>query len=77
MLLQLLQVPHSDGGDVDAGRRGRPAAIMYLRNRVPLERGAGIGREHPRACAQLRTSGLVTRSGVVPTTPKRCWSMRE
>ena len=44
VLLQLLQVPHSGGGDVDAGRRGRPAAIMYLRNRVPLERRRCITR---------------------------------
>ena len=27
-------------------------------------------------CAQLSTSGLVMRSGVVPTTPKKCWSIR-
>ena len=38
---------------------------MYLRNRVPLERVAGIGREHPRACAQLRTFRLVTCSDIV------------
>ena len=76
---------------LDVGRcvptRGRRLDLgsMRIRNlwklerqtvRAPTVKPEGWRPERPMPCAQLSTCGLVTRSGVDPTTPKKCWSMR-
>src|SRR5207247_11408649 len=62
-----LHQPHADEEPVE-GRETGEAPIVIDEGRLPGS---------PMRCAQLKPAGLVMRSGVLATAPKKCCRMRE